>query len=173
MSDTFFEHLRNTDGALHSGDIRYVLVRADGLMGCFKTDAACTTLPMYTQIESSFCEFGGKSTQQYADNLGEDHQALLKKIEQTAPQLGWGKWTLSLFMSEKKLTLSVDNSPFSAGYGHVNFAVCAPISGMLKGLAQKIFMRPVTCNEHRCSAMGGKVCEFEAIVAKDIQEVNL
>jgi predicted hydrocarbon binding protein len=168
VSGTFVDNLFKADGALHAGDIRYVLVRADGLMGCFKSGLSSTSLAMYKEIEDSFFRFGGKSTQQYAETLGEDPQALLSKIEETAPQLGWGNWALSLDSNERTLALRVENSPFSAGYGQADFPVCAPVSGMLKGVAEKIFKQPVTCIEHRCSAMGGDVCEFEAVIASGI-----
>jgi predicted hydrocarbon binding protein len=167
MSDTFVDDLYKADGALHAGDVRYVLVRADGLMGCFKSDLDATSLAMYQQVEDSFLRFGGKSTQQYAETLGENPEALLSKIEETAPQLGWGNWTLALDLNRRKLTLRVENSPFSAGYGRADFAVCAPIAGMLGGVAQKIFKQPVTCREHRCSATGGNFCEFEAVIESD------
>tara|TARA_R110001599_G_C12270264_1_gene661360 strand:+ start:3602 stop:4123 length:522 start_codon:yes stop_codon:yes gene_type:complete len=160
----FVDNLDKADGALQAGDVRYVLVRADGLMGCFKSDLSTTSLEMYQQIENSFFQFGGKSTQQYVETVGEDPAALLSKIEEMAPQLGWGNWVLSLQPNEGKLTLTVENSPFSAGYGQARFAVCAPVSGMLKGVAEKIFKQSVTCREHRCSAMGGDVCEFEAVI---------
>lgn len=164
MSGTFIDNLSTEDGALHSGDIRYVLVRADGLMGCFKSSSNSTSLSMTKEIENSFFRFGGKSTQQYSDILGDNPEELLSKIEEMAPQLGWGKWALCLKLNERKLTLTVKNSPFSVGYGQADFAVCAPISGMLRGVAEKIFTQAVTCREHRCSAMGGDVCEFEAII---------
>lgn len=164
MNGTFINNLYQANGALHAGDIRYVLVRADGLMGCFKSNLSSTSLALYKEIEDSFFRFGGKSTQQYADILGEYPEKILSKIEETAPQLGWGNWILSLQSKERKLTLTVENSPFSAGYGQANFAVCAPVAGMLRGVAEKIFKQPVICREHLCSAMGGEVCEFEAVI---------
>ena len=133
-------------------------------MGCFKSNVGSTSLAMYEGIESSFFRFGGKFTQQYAESLGEDSEELLSKIEAMAPQPGWGNWALSLQSNERKLTLTVENSPFSAGYGQADFAVCAPVCGMLRGVAEKIFKQSVTCRECRCSAMGGDVCEFEAVV---------
>ena len=164
MSGNLVDDLDKADGALHAGDVRYVLVRADGFMGCFKSCLDSTSLAMYQEIEDSFFRFGGKSTQQYAQALGEDPEALLSKIAQTAPQLGWGTWTLSLDSNKQKLALTVENSPFSAGYGQADFVVCAPIAGMLRGVAEKIFKQPVTCTEHRCSAMGEDVCQFEAVI---------
>jgi len=168
VSGTFVDNLYKADGALHAGDVRYVLVRADGLMGCFKSNLSSTSLAMYKEIENSFFRFGGKSTQQYAEILGEYPEELLSKIEEIAPQLGWGNWALSLESNERKLTLRVENSPFSAGYGQADFAVCAPVSGMLRGVAEKIFKQAVTCREYRCSAMGGDVCEFEAVIESGI-----
>ena len=114
MSGTFVDNLDKADGALHAGDVRYVLVRADGLMGCFKSSLGSTPLAMYQEIEDSFFRFGGKSTQQYAETLGEDPEELLSKIEEIAPQLGWGKWALSLEPNQQRLNLTVENSPFSA-----------------------------------------------------------
>jgi uncharacterized protein len=180
MSGTFVDRLCKSDGALHSGNIRYVLVRADGLMGCFKSGLNATSLAMYEEIEDSFFHFGGKSTQLYAETLGRNPKDLLLKIEEIAPQLGWGSWSLSLKSSEQKIDLSVENSPFSDGYGQADFAVCAPISGMLKGVAESVFRQSVVCREIRCSAMGGDICEFEAIIdsgsddaATRVQDANL
>lgn len=172
MSGTFVDNLDKADGALHAGDVRYVLVRADGLMGCFKSSLGSTPLAMYQEIEDSFFRFGGKSTQQYAETLGEDPEELLSKIEEIAPQLGWGKWALSLEPNQQRLNLTVENSPFSAGYGEADFAVCAPIAGMLRGVAEKIFEQAVTCRECRCSAMGGDVCEFEAVIEPGVETLE-
>lgn len=172
MSASFVDSLNNADGALYAGGVRYVLVRADGLMGCFKPNLSSTSLAMYEAIENSFFCFGGKSTQQYAEMLGEDSEELLRKIEELAPQLGWGNWVLSLKSNEQKLTLTVENSPFSAGYGHADFAVCAPVSGMLKGVAERIFKQAVIAREHRCSAMGGDICEFEATIDSGIDNLS-
>ncbi len=164
MSGTFVDNISQEHGALHSDGVRYVLVRADGLMGCFKSELHPASLEMYSAIEDSFCRFGGRSAQQYADQIGSDPRDLLLKIENMAPQLGWGEWTFSLNSNEKKVILTVENSPFSAGYGHANFAVCAPISGMLKGVAERVFKQAVTCEERRCSAMDSDICQFEAVV---------
>ncbi|QIB64942.1 V4R domain-containing protein [Kineobactrum salinum] len=168
MSGTFIDSLCNADGVLHAGDTRYLLVRADALMGCFKSSSGSNSLAMYSEIENSFFRFGGKSIRAYADTLGDDPQALLLKVEEIALQLGWGNWAFCLETGATKLTLTVEGSPFSAGYGQSDFPVCAPISGMLGSVAQTIFKQSVSCIEYRCSAMGGDVCKFEAFIEAGI-----
>ncbi|HAG71883.1 MAG TPA: hypothetical protein DCL66_06725 [Gammaproteobacteria bacterium] len=168
----FIDNPSKVDGAINAGDVRYVLVRADGLMGCFKSNWNSTSLMMYKEIENSFFRFGRKSTQQYAKSLGGDPKELLLKIEGMAPQLGWGNWRLALDSNELKLTLTVKNSPFSAGYGQADFAVCAPISGMLRGVAEEIFKQTAISSEHRCAAMGADVCKFEAVIEPSINTLK-
>lgn len=164
MSKEFIEGLESEHGALHSGDIRYLLIRADALMGCFKPPALAGLPELYQAIEDSFSQFGGKSVLQYVDSSDSSTQQLWQKMEKMAPQLGWGQWSFAFGRTNGEIILTVSNSPFSAGHGSAEFAVCSPISGIVKSVAEQTFKVPVIVQESRCSAMSGDVCVFKAVV---------
>jgi hypothetical protein len=106
----------------------------------------------------STCAHGADSLRAYAASVGGDPQALIDATTAAAADLGWGRWNLHLDAASDALRLTVEGSPFVAGWqaaaadASASEAVCAPIRGMLQALAQALFDGPVQVTETSCAA---------------------
>ena len=146
-------------GGLDIGGIRYMMIRPDALMGLFhRLGAQDRNVALHALADSVF-EHGGKSAASYA---GSGHGAalqLIARIEEIAPQIGWGQWQITL--RDDGLDLEVENAPFVAGYGTADQTVCAPIRGMLAAITKQIFNSDAVVTEPRCAAVvGSGPCHF-------------
>ncbi len=145
-------------GAIHDGDIRYVLIRQDSLMGMFTRLPPPARREALAALADSVAEHGRRSAERYAaEQPGRDLAAL---IAATAPQLGWGEWRMT--QEPCGLQLTVTNSPFAAGHGPAEEPVCAPITGMLQALGAILADAPLEVVETSCAANGSTVCTFHA-----------
>jgi predicted hydrocarbon binding protein len=148
------------NGELRDGDIRYVILREDSLMGLFKRLPEPVRIDALKAFAASVAEYGARSAARYTAEDG-DARFLLATIAANAPQLGWGVWHFSL-TEARELQLEVNNSPFAHGYGASPEAVCAPITGMLRAVASIVFDAPAQAEEILCACAGGSVCRFRA-----------
>lgn len=159
-------------GEIRDGDARYLMIRADVLMGLFHgLDKAEATRALQA-LGGSVHQHGASSARMYRDlGIGSgdnDNARLLSTIEATAPQLGWGNWALTLEDGDMQdppslptLRLRVFNSPFAAGYGTSDGPVCTPICGMLRVLGEMVFDAQVEVRETTCVAdAGDEHCYF-------------
>lgn len=163
MSD-IRERLRwdSGSGEIRDGEVRYLLIRPDTLMGMFAALAPAARAEALAALARSTATHGAKSARRYQSLGAADAAALLATIERTAPLLGWGVWRIGRD-ADGGLELEVRNSPFAAGYGPGATApVCAPIAGMLQAVAELIGGRPAQVEETACVAMGAPVCCFRA-----------
>ncbi len=142
-------------GEYRDGDIRYMMIRPDALMGLFAELPPPARGDALAAFARSVRRFGGRSARSYP---AADAQALLEVIAATAPELGWGVWDLRRVGEE--LALKVDNSPFAAGAGRSDEPVCAPIAGMLTAVGEMALGGPVTVAETQCVAAGAPCCRF-------------
>jgi predicted hydrocarbon binding protein len=148
------------NGELRDGDIRYVMLREDSLMGLFKRLSEPARTDAFKAFAASVGEHGARSAARYVASDG-DARYLLATIAANAPQMGWGVWHFS--RSETgELQLEVENSPFAHGYGPSPEAVCAPIAGMLGAVASIVYDAPAQAEEIVCASAGGTVCRFRA-----------
>lgn len=148
-------------GEIHDRDIPYLLIRPDSLMGIFRFLPEPERPAAFEAFARSIAHYGRGSAESY-QALGADRaDALLATIADTAPQLGWGLWTLAR-SGEDRLSLSVENSPFAAGYGDSDRPVCAPIRGMIEAVGGLVFGAGVTATESACAATGASHCTFDA-----------
>ena len=165
------EEMMDERGGLMIGPNRYILIRPDALMGLFARLDKTERLSALNAFASSTAEHGGKSTASYAGEGFLESRALISAITETAPKLGWGQWSLNLKPSG--LDLSVNNSPFVAGFGISEHAVCAPICGMLAAISEQIFGGRTSVIETQCASVvmkdtkAAKVCKFSAISVID------
>ena len=157
----FRERLVWDGGEIRDGEIRYLMIRPDGLMGMFARLSAGAREEALEAVCASIAEHGAKSAGAYRAMGADDASALLDVIVRTAPQLGWGEWSFAE-AGPDRLALRVDNSPFAAGSGGADGPVCAPIRGMLTALAGMIFDCPVRVFETDCAACGASSCLFAA-----------
>jgi len=151
------------NGAIHDRDIPYLLIRPDSLMGIFEFLPETERAAAFEAFARSIAHYGKGSAESYRALGAEQADALMATIAETAPQLGWGIWTLS--RSAEGLSLSVRNSPFAAGYGENDVPVCAPIRGMLEAVGGLVLGQAVTVRETGCVSQGADICEFEAVPA--------
>ena len=157
----FRERLVWDGGEIRDGEIRYLMIRPDGLMGMFARLSADAREEALEAVCASIAEHGAKSASAYRAMGADGASALLDVIVRTAPQLGWGEWSFAEAGADR-LALRVDNSPFAAGSGGADGPMCAPIRGMLTALAGMIFDRPVRVSETDCAACGASSCLFAA-----------
>ncbi len=141
-------------GEYRDGGIRYMMIRPDALMGMVAELPEAMRPHALEAFARSICRFGGHSARTYREAGADD---LLRTIEETAPQLGWGRWTLT--RTEDGLALSVENSPFATGAGSTSNPVCAPIRGMLTAVGE-MTLGEVTVTETACAATGAACCCF-------------
>jgi predicted hydrocarbon binding protein len=145
-------------GEYRDGDIRYMMIRPDALMGMLAELTEETRPVMLEAFARSIRRAGGHSARSYQAGGAADPSALLDVIQQTAPQLGWGCWELD--HTAEGVALSVKNSPFAAGAGRSVQPVCAPIRGMLSAVGELVMGEPVTVSETECVATGAPCCRF-------------
>ena len=154
------------EGGLDIGGIRYMMIRPGALMGLFRRLDPPQRAAAFEAITASILEHGGKSAASYAGHGRDAADALIARIESTAPQIGWGNWQISL--REDGIDLTVDNSPFVAGYGLSDDPVCAPIRGMLAAVTRQIFGVDAVVDEIECAATGRtNACRFTARLSSD------
>ncbi len=144
-------------GEISEGDARYLIIRADSLMGLFRRLADPARGVALHAFADSLAEHGGRSAARY--DAG-DHDRLLATIPRKAGELGWGVWSLQ--RSGDALELTVENSPFAHGYGAADAPVCAPITGMLRAVAALVLGGATASREDACVAAGATVCRFSA-----------
>ena len=147
-------------GEYRDGDIRYLMLRPDALMGLFAELPEAARADALAALARSVARFGGRSAQAYRAAGAATGAALLETIAATAPQLGWGVWDLR--QEDDALELVVQNSPFAAGAGQATQPVCAAIGGMLRAVAEIVLEGDVAAAETACAAAGAPCCRFTA-----------
>lgn len=162
MTDTFSDRLvwDPSRGEIHDRDIPYLLIRPDSLMGIFRFLPEADRPAAFEAFARSIAHHGRGSAESYRSIGADQADTLLTTIAQTAPQLGWGIWTLARPGADS-LSLTVENSPFAAGYGNSDVPVCAPIRGMLEAVGGLVFGSEITAHETTCAAMGARCCVFD------------
>lgn len=145
-------------GEYRDGDIRYLMIRPDALMGMIAELPEPVRPQALEAFARSIHRFGGRSARAYQAAGADEADALLRTIAATAPQLGWGVWRLT--RTPSGLSLVVTNSPFAAGAGEVGVAVCAPIRGMLRAVGELVCGQVSDVTETACAAAGAPACRF-------------
>jgi uncharacterized protein len=139
---------------------RYMLIRPEALMGIFTRLPPGDAGMALQAFMASVHQMGSDSARAYAEHAGGTGEGLVKIVEASAPELGWGRWRFDL--APRRLSLVVENSPFAAGHGPSKTPVCHAIAGMVRAVAGLVFERPVSAEETRCAATGAPDCRFEA-----------
>lgn len=141
-------------GALCDGDIRYLMIRADGLMGLFaRLDPAAAETAL-AALAASVAQHGGASLAAYAASGAADPARLLETVVATSAQLGWGRWQFDRLADGLQLTVTA--SPFALLPAQT--PRCAPICGMLAALAPHLGLAGATVTETCCAAVTGAAC---------------
>lgn len=153
----FRDRLRweEASGAIFDGTIRYMMVRPDALMGIFARLEPEARAQALAALGASVRERGKRSARTYIEG---DVSALLRTIEATAPDLGWGVWRFE--PSGDGFVLRVDNSPFAAG-AEFEGRVCHAIAGMAASVGELVLGVPCEAHEVTCAASGARACSFK------------
>lgn len=163
LSENLSSRIRSdvSTGTLTDGPVRYVLIRADGLMGAFTGPGQRAEL---AALSESVYQHGRKSLIQYQREHGTDPGLLIAVVTQMAATLGWGVWRFRR-VKVHELVLSVQNSPFSAAVGTSETPVCAPVLGIVRAAGEILMNAPVRALEEQCAACGAGRCEFSVKLA--------
>jgi uncharacterized protein len=153
------------NGQVLDEDRRYVLVRADVLMGLFEGLPEGAAQDALNAFRDSVNRYGRASVRAYENrDAGPEH--LLASVAAGAASLGWGRWQAEL--DGATCRLRVVNSPFARAH-RAQGPACAPIVGMFSAVCSQIWQEPVLARELHCSACGAHpssreegVCTFEA-----------
>jgi predicted hydrocarbon binding protein len=151
-------------GELRDGDARYLLMRHDSLTGMFARLPETARRQALAALGDAVAAAGGRSAGSYMAASPHRSNDLLRMIEATASQLGWGRWTF-VHSHARALGLHVVNSPFAVGAGPCEEPACVPIAGMLRAVASLVFSAPAAAEETACAAAGRDACRFRAWVA--------
>ena len=147
-------------GELRDGPRRYLLLRPDALMTMFRLLPPDSRELALGALEQAVHQQGSDSARAYLAHSGGDVDALLRIIERTSPQLGWGTWRFEA--DGDRLRLQVHNSPFAQAFGSSEQPVCHAVKGMLRGLADLWLGRAAQSVELQCMAQHHANCTFEA-----------
>ncbi len=151
-----------TPGRVMDGPRRYLLLRPEALMGIFRRLDPAARLLALDAFAASVLEMGSDSARAYADMTGGTGAALARTVADSAPDLGWGTWQFHI--SPDQVALTVNDSPFAAGFGQALSPVCHPIRGMVAAVAGLVLGRPAVAIETACAAMGASACSFETVL---------
>jgi len=148
------------DGGIFDGEIRYLLLRTDSLMGLFKQLDAGVRMQAFHAFAESLAEHGRKSIEARMRRMNLSGAQLYDEMAKSSgAQLGWGRWTYRR-TSARGFEVDVANSPFVHGYGPSEHPVCFPIVGMLTAIGQLVHGQPVRVEETACAAVSGHQCHF-------------
>ncbi|MEP6720066.1 MAG: V4R domain-containing protein [Variovorax sp.] len=148
-------------GQVMDGERRYVLMRADVLMGAFDQLEESARAEALRALGHSVYRQGADSVRAYVRELGSE--ALLRAMENGSASLGWGRWTLTA--EPGLLRLRVDNSPFARSTRRHMIPACHAIGGMLSAVATTLWSEPAEAHETQCACMTNHAhltCLFEA-----------
>ncbi|MEZ5741415.1 MAG: hypothetical protein R3E68_19640 [Burkholderiaceae bacterium] len=168
----FRERLRwdAASGEIRDGEVRYLMLRHDALMGMFRAMAPEHRGPALLALADSITHHGGQSARKYQAMEAADGARLLAVIAATAPQLGWGLWEV-VDPGPGLVRIRVRNSPFAVGWRDNGLpradtegvtSVCAAIVGMLRVVGQMVAGGPVQALEAQCACEAHHAdCVFE------------
>lgn len=164
----FRERLTHNDasGELRDGDVRYLTIRADSLMGLFKRLPEDERRHALKAFGESLAEAGGDSAKRLQSLGADSGEKFMASVATNAAQLGWGQFDFDAeFAKQGRLSLSVANSPFVAGFGRCTHPVCAPIAGMFTAVSHLVLGKRTEVHEVSCAAVTGTAhCLFDAKV---------
>lgn len=158
-------HFEESKGEHYDGDIRYLLMRPDVLMGLIKNLSADTRSHALAAFEQSTFENGMASMLQYKALDFAGTEEALDYFCSKGTMLGWGCWNHSIDEMGNHV-FTVTNSPFAAGYGPCDHPVCAPIAGIIRASMTAFLERDCSVTETCCSAQGEDSCRFEVSFPK-------
>lgn len=147
-------------GAILDVDRRYVMLRADVLMGLFARLPSAQRAQALDSLQSSVRTHGGASARAYQASGVAGAAGFLRVMAESAADLGWGVWRFEEG-DGAALSLAVHNSPFAMAASTRDRPVCHAIAGMLEAVSALVTGEPRKFRETRCASMGAPCCEFQ------------
>lgn len=149
------------NGQILDENRRYILLRADVLMGIFTSLDSQQKQAALQSFQQSVYKNGNDSVQAYWQEIKGDSQQLLTSMMSISAQLGWGVWSVQEQTSER-LIIHVRNSPFAQASKAQSEPICYAIVGIIEAMGQLIFNTQVHVFENQCAAhqSSPSVCSF-------------
>ncbi len=163
MDNTILANLKFDDacGALLYNDVRYLLIRPETLIAFQKAAEEKLGADADELMYAGGFTGGTLSAKRYREAFRLSDEQSVEFMAQMGTQIGWGKFSVSIFsVANGTLELVVESSPFAAAYGESERGVCHLIRGVFAGLASGIFGRDVESREEECLALGHAQCKF-------------
>lgn len=151
-------------GTIQDGSIRYVVIRADVLMGIGEFLPAASQPAFHRALEDSAASHARTSFELYRRTRAPDLVDLLQTTVEMSGRLGWGRWSFSA-VAEDSLELLVENSPFAAAVRTASGVACAPIVGVLRAMLSTQSGREFDVVEVGCASAGHPACTFRATLS--------
>jgi predicted hydrocarbon binding protein len=158
--------LKNLDYAENSGSltfkgVRYILIRPETLAAWYRAARQAMGETADGLLYQGGFEGGRLSGQRYRKEFGYTAQQTVAFMAEMGGQIGWGRFELEECDAKNaRLEVRVTGSPFADAFGRADHPVCHLIRGVLGGLAEGVFNRPVVAREVACAAMGDGTCRF-------------
>jgi uncharacterized protein len=146
-------------GEISDGPIRYVMLRADVLMGISRYLPEEASRVFLFALSSSVERHAVGSFERYQSAGADEFESLLDTSLEVAATLGWGRWARSQ-ADDGRLVIQVANSPFAVGFGASVTPVCSAIVGALSALFSFQGHAHVPVAEYQCAAQGASSCRF-------------
>jgi predicted hydrocarbon binding protein len=147
-------HFDVARGQVLDADRRYVLLRADVLMGMFAFLSQPASGEALLAFARSVATYGSGSVRAYDDPADPASLQLFDAVAQGASSLGWGVWSFE--PGPRSCRLTVRNSPFAAAFRKMGRPACAPIAGMMQAVCSHAWKQDCAVVEVECSACTGQ-----------------
>jgi predicted hydrocarbon binding protein len=154
------------EGQVLDANRRYVLMRADVLMGMFAFLPQQASREALAALARSVETHGSDSVRAYADPADPASLQLFETVARGASSLGWGVWKFDV--GQESCRLTVRNSPFAHAFRRMGAPACAPIVGMMQAVCTHAWKHGCVAVEVECSACAAGdlssegICVFEA-----------
>jgi len=148
-------------GALTYRDVRYLLIRPETIVGFQKAIEKQSQATATDALFEGGYQGGYLSAKKYKEIQDLSDKDTINFMMAMGAEIGWGNFKLDQYdFANKKLQISVEESPFAAAYGDSSEGVCHLTRGVLCGLATILFSRSCTACEVECVAKGDHHCVF-------------
>lgn len=148
-------------GRLAFKDVRYLLIRPETIVGFQKAVERELGERAGELLYQGGFTGGSLSARRYREVFGYSDREIVEFMCRMGCEIGWGSFELrTLEAAHGELVIEVTQSPFAEAYGQAATGVCHLIRGVLGGLAEGVFGKPVRAEEVLCLAQGDRVCRF-------------
>jgi hypothetical protein len=155
-------------GAITDGRIRYLMLRADVLMGLAKEWPAGDSQAFVRALERAAFTHSRDSFTSYRASGRFQGADFLRETVEVAAVLGWGKWRVHEVGANGR-RITVKHSPFALGFGTASHPVCGAICGVLRAIVSVGYGQEAAVTEELCAAQSaGTECVFHLHLAPDV-----